>query len=175
MKNPKSILVFCAAILAFAVSAFDVPLTGKTTVAPKGLKLERRDGRLIVKLPKTEKKTSFASVTFVLSKTEDFSKFTGVSYTVKSSQPVKTKCTFGTWKSAMTYKESWPKFVLEPGVEKTVEFAKDDFVPRANTTGSADSVKIVSLAFGLWNYDSTQEDLEIEIAKCEIRLPAENK
>jgi len=175
MKNLKSVLVFCMAGLAFAVSAFDVPLHSKTVTSPKTMKLERQDGRLIIKIPKTEKKITFAAVTFQLPKPKDCSDFTSVRYTVKSSQPVKTKCTFGTWQSFMKYKESWPQFSLEPGIEKTVEFAKDDFVPRENTDGSIGCVKIVSLSFGLWNYDTTQEELEIEISKLEILQSAEKK
>ena len=58
--------------------------------------------------------------------------------------------------------------------EKNVEFTKADFIPTKDTNGSIDKVRNIDIAFGLWNYDTTQNELEIEISKFEIVLPAEN-
>ena len=55
-----------------------------------------------------------------------------------------------------------------------IQFTKDDFIPSKDTNGSIDKVKNIDIAFGLWNYDTTQSELEIEISKFEIVIPADN-
>ena len=173
MKKIKSFIIIALFLSANALLAFDVPFNGKMSHNPKNMKVEQKGDVLVIKLPKTEKKITFAGITFLLPKPVNFSEFTGVRYTIKSNQPVKTKCHFGTYKSAMKYKKSWPGFVVTADTEKNVEFTKADFIPTKDTNGSIDKVRNIDIAFGLWNYDTTQNELEIEISKFEIILPAE--
>ena len=170
MKSLRTFIVFALFVCAGTLCAFEIPLNGKYSYNKKIITAEFKDKCLVLTIPKQEKKSTFAGFSVLLSKPENLTGFTGVEFTIKASQPIKAKCSFGNWKTQMSV-HNWPGKNIPANTETKIRYERKLFNPTKGLDGAADKASVFSFGFGLWMYDNTKEDLVIEISGAAVCMP----
>jgi|GEM_PF-5846561 len=168
--NKKTVLAALALVIGAGIlSAFEIPLNGKLVYDKKIMSVKQEKNRLIVTVPKREKKLDFVGFTVMLPKPADFTKFSGTAFTIKSNQTLKAKASFGSWKTRMSI-NNWPVPVVQANKETKIQLDGKLFQPSKGQDGSIGHVILFAFGFGLWTSEITQKDLVIEISGVSVDL-----
>lgn len=165
----KSVL---SLLLAFSLlqtlSALDLMQQEKWVSRQKAkiTRVKDADGQTVVRitLPKTEKKITYAAADCIFPRTMDLSDFKQLKMTIQSSQKIKVSMRINTRGGANAF-PGWSKENASAKPE-TFVFLRENM--KMNKNPNLKQAVSITFGFGLWQYDTTQFPLEIELRDAEV-------
>ncbi|MBO5308382.1 MAG: hypothetical protein J6C40_10290 [Lentisphaeria bacterium] len=166
----RQTVILLTLLLSAGLFGTEIPVSAKW-FGGKGIKIIQQDNKLCITIDKTVKKLHFASVSLNFAKPQDWHDYRDVRFNIRSNQKILVKCSFGQYGNAVNM--TWPRWTVNPEDEKSVVFERSTFKTSKGKDGSVSAVRMFSFGFGLWNYDSTKESVEIEISGIQVTQPSD--